>query len=110
MDIRKIVDHAFPNEKGHVTVQAKMLCCFVHLIHLPDELDKDKQTHQCTESDLDSSYNLGPNGRRVLHHAKRNVKHLSGTAYVIGRTGNSLLYSVRDTEPRFTHLRARSEC
>ena len=70
MDIRKIVDHAFPNEKGHVTVQAKMLCCFVHLIHLPDELDKDKQTHQCTESDLGTDNKQSPNGRIILQHAK----------------------------------------
>lgn len=52
MDIHKKVDCAFLCKKGHVTVQVEMLCCFVHLNCLPNELDNDEQTHQCTESDL----------------------------------------------------------
>ena len=52
VDIRKKVNHAFPDEKVHVTVQVKMLGCIVHLKSLLDELDNDKQTYQCTESDL----------------------------------------------------------
>ena len=53
-DIRKKVNHAFPNNKVHVTVQAEMFCCFVHLTCLPDELNTDEETHQCAERDLDT--------------------------------------------------------
>ena len=68
-NVRKQVDYDFPNEKVHVTVQLEMFCCFIHLKCLPDELDVDEQTHQCTESDLDSVYSFGPNGRAVLLQA-----------------------------------------
>ena len=71
MDIRKKINRAFPYEKVHVTVQAEMLCCFVHLKCFPDELSNDKQTHDCTESDLDGAYNLGQDRGTDLLHAKR---------------------------------------
>ena len=42
VDVRKKVDHAFPDKKVHVTVQAEMLCYFVHLECLLDEFDTDE--------------------------------------------------------------------
>ena len=52
MDVHKKVDHAFPEKKVHVTIQAEMLCRFVHLMSLLDEFENDEQTHQCAKSDL----------------------------------------------------------
>ena len=85
VDIRKKVGHAFFCEKVHVTAQFESLCHFVHLKGLPDELNGHEQTHQCTESDLDSVYSFRPDGGTLFRHAKRKIKHLSGKHYVIGR-------------------------
>ena len=52
MDIRKKVDHAFSNEKDRVMVRSETFCRFVYLKRLPNELDNDEETHQCTESEL----------------------------------------------------------
>ena len=109
MGIRKKVDYAFPHEKFHVTVWAEMLCGFVHLMCLLGELDNDKQTHQCTEGDLNNTYNIGENGGTVLLHAKRKVKHLSGTRCTFGRAAHVLLWSVHDMMLCFTYLWAHSE-
>ena len=59
------------NRNVHVTVQAEMLCCLVHSTCLPDELDNDEQTHECTESDLDSISHLGINEGCVCHHCAK---------------------------------------
>ena len=65
VDLRKKIEHPFPCEKVHVTVQFESLCHFVHLKCLLDELNSNKQTHQCAKSDLDSTCSFNPDGGTV---------------------------------------------
>ena len=105
VDIRYKVDEAFSQEKVHVAVQAEPLGCLVNPKRLPGEFKSDEKTHGCTESDLGSAYNLGPNdGTGVICYAKRHVKLLSDNRCIIRRTTHILLYGVHDMKTCFTYL------
>ena len=110
MDIRKKVEHAFPREEAHVTVQFESFCHFVNLKWLPDKLNSNKQTHQSTESDLNSNHSFRPDRETVLHHAKRKIKYLSDNHYTVGRTVNIELCSVHNMKPCITYPRVDSKC
>ena len=109
MDIREKVEHPFPREKVQVTVQFESLCHSVHLKGLLDELNSNKQTHQSTESHLDSSRSFWPD-RGMFLYAKRKIKHLNSNHYMIGGTVNTLLGNVDNMNPCVTYSEIDSEC
>jgi hypothetical protein len=62
VDVREEVEHAFPGEKVHITVELPLMCRFIQLKRLPDELGSHEETNYHSDRKLKTVVHHSPNG------------------------------------------------